>query len=661
MTGKFLYSTGLGTFGGPRRAFYRGGRLRFPGVDEPTASVKIIQRYVLREHVGPFTFAFTALTSLLLLNYVAKQFGNLVGKGLSAGVIGKFLFLSIPFTVAMTLPMSILVATLYAFSRLAAENEISAMKASGVSSARLLVPVLLAAAVVSVGMVAFNDRVLPAANHELRTLQGDIARKKPTFGLREQVINEVSPGQFYLRAGRLEADNLMHDVTIYDLSDANRRRSIYADSGELAFAPNGRDLLLTLHDGFMLVVAKSEPGRLQRLQFSTDYVRVKGVANQLEQTREDSYKSDREMSICELQNEVARYEHEYERSRRELEDALLTVTREALTGIPAPPVELSQQRLMTTLPGTPAPRSNRRSLGRLYCDLMQRARLTRPALPGVVAIAHAGEVGARQGATPVVQDTTRRRIDSARAGVVDTSRPVLDTVPLPSAAPPVAPRTAPPISVDSVLGGAGPSGAPVVAPQSYRAAPSALLGGASEAVRQRMEQANRESNRNAVELHKKFAISVACLIFVLVGAPVALRFPRGGVGLVIGVSLVVFGVYYVGLIAGESLADRDILSPFWAMWSANFLLLGAGILLLMRMGRESATARGGDITELFEVIRGVFRHRRHEATPVSHHAPPREVGPAPPETVAPAATPEAHGAQVPAMEPADDTRGGKTA
>ena len=60
-------------------------------------------------------------------------------------------------------------------------------------------------------------------------------------------------------------------------------------------------------------------------------------------------------------------------------------------------------------------------------------------------------------------------------------------------------------------------------------------------------------NQSAVELHKKFAISVACTVFVLVGAPIALRFPRGGVGLVIGVSLVIFGIYYVGLIAGEAL------------------------------------------------------------------------------------------------------------
>ena len=99
---------------------------------EQIPSVKIIHKYVLREHAGPLVFALSALTSLLLLNYIAKQFGNLVGKGLPWAVIGQFFGLSVPFTLAMTLPMAVLVSTLYAFSRLAAENEVTALKANGV-------------------------------------------------------------------------------------------------------------------------------------------------------------------------------------------------------------------------------------------------------------------------------------------------------------------------------------------------------------------------------------------------------------------------------------------------------------------------------------------------------------------------------------------------
>src|SRR5262245_66116726 len=99
--------------------------------------------YVIREHVGPLMFSLTALTSLLLLNYIAKRFGDLVGKGLGWRVIGEFFMLSVPFTVAMTLPMAVLVSTLYAFSRLAAGNESAALKATGVSRAAVPAPGLL--------------------------------------------------------------------------------------------------------------------------------------------------------------------------------------------------------------------------------------------------------------------------------------------------------------------------------------------------------------------------------------------------------------------------------------------------------------------------------------------------------------------------------------
>jgi lipopolysaccharide export system permease protein len=124
-----------------------------------------------------------------------------------------------------------------------------------------------------------------------------------------------------------------------------------------------------------------------------------------------------------------------------------------------------------------------------------------------------------------------------------------------------------------------------------------------EGAQARLDDDRRTANTYAVEIEKKFALSVACIVFVLLGAPVALRFPRGGVGLVLGVSLGVFALYYIGLIGGEELADRGILSPFWAMWATNVLFTIVGLFLLVRMGKEGATARGGDLGEMVEQLR----------------------------------------------------------
>ena len=85
-----------------------------------------------------------------------------------------------------------------------------------------------------------------------------------------------------------------------------------------------------------------------------------------------------------------------------------------------------------------------------------------------------------------------------------------------------------------------------------------------------------------VEIQKKYALAAACLVLALAGVAIALLFPRGGALLVIGAGCAVFGAYYVLLIAGESLADRLLVSPFVAMWTANALFLAAALLVLWR-------------------------------------------------------------------------------
>ncbi len=263
--------------------------------------MKLLSRYVVREHVGPLLFSLTALTSLLMLQYVARQLANLAGKGLPWRAIAEFFVLSLPFTIAMTLPMAVLVATLYAFGRMAAEHEITAFKASGVRVRALMTPVLFCALLLSLAMVWFNDQVLPAANHRLRILQQNIARTKPTLALRDQVLNQLKE-TFFMKVSRSDAEsNRMWDVVIYDLSKGPERKTIYADSGKFFVAPNGKDMQLQLFDGHAQEFPNADPRRLQRTYFREQTVKVVDVARNFETSESDSYKGDREMSICEMQ------------------------------------------------------------------------------------------------------------------------------------------------------------------------------------------------------------------------------------------------------------------------------------------------------------------------------------------------------------------------
>lgn len=469
--------------------------------------------------MGPFIFASTALTSLMLLQYIAKKFGDLVGKGLPASVIAEFMLLSVPFTVAMTMPMAVLVAVLYSFSRLASENEITAMKASGVAMRALLAPVLLGGFAMSVVMVLFNDQVLPRSNHRLAVLQLDIFRTKPTFALREQVINEIKSGQLYLRAGHLdEGSSRMQEVVIYDLTDPARRRTIYADSGRLAMARNGTDLELVLYHGVIQEVPNNKPSDLNRMFYERTTRRVRNVVSSFQPSETGNVsKGDREMSVCEMQGQLARADY-YARVARH--DLLLA--EHDLKNGPRP---------------APVKPDNPWGLGRAYCALLS---LVVP-----------------------------QRADAQPA-------PPPPSIPAPGAA-----------------AAQWPSAADREHMYTQR----------TQEARHRLEDARRERNRYDVEIQKKFSLAAACVIFVFIGAPIALRFPRGGVGLVIGVSFGVFGLYYVGLIGGETLADKGYLPPWLAMWAANIVLLVVGLLLTARMGRETATNRGGDLGEMVATIK----------------------------------------------------------
>ncbi len=104
----------------------------------------------------------------------------------------------------------------------------------------------------------------------------------------------------------------------------------------------------------------------------------------------------------------------------------------------------------------------------------------------------------------------------------------------------------------------------------------------------RMEESIRdELNSYLVEIHKKYALPVACIVFILIGAPLGVMTRKGGFGVAASISLFFFVVYWAFLIIGEKFADRNIISPFWGMWSANILLTIVGLLLTTKTVQES--------------------------------------------------------------------------
>jgi lipopolysaccharide export system permease protein len=499
--------------------------------------VRLLNRYLLRQLVAPFCFALAALTGFMLISQIAKKFGALVGKGLPWSVITEVFVLSLPFIIAMTLPMAVLLAVLYTFSHLAADNEITAMRANGISVYQILTPVLLWGVCMAAFNLAFVDQVLPRSNARLRSLLIDIGRKKAAFGLREQVINEVPPSKYFIRASRIDAaTGRLRGVTIYDVGGEASRRIIYADSGSMAYAEGQTDLSLRLFNGSIHQYRPAEPTRFQLTYFSVNDIRVKNVYDELQRNTSESIRGDREMSTCEMLEVVREAKKEQVEARRDRTELILRDLRVLLALPPLPPISDSPQD------------STRRG----YCDWLKSVQQL--VLPGTVEAQASAQIQSPKLQSPKLESP---KLQAPPRGKVKLS--------------------------------------------NWSEVATAA---------DRVREADRRADRFAVEVHKKWAISMACITFVIIGIVMALRFPRGGIGLVIGGGLLVFCIHYVGLTAGESLADRGHVAPWLAMWSPNIVLTVLGVLGLLWVSRESGSTRGGDFREMIEGLGHLIRRLR---------------------------------------------------
>jgi len=467
----------------------------------------VLTRYLVRIHIGPFLFALCTITGLIFLNAVAQRVNDLVGKGLPTDVVLEFLLYSLPHTIALSLPMSVLVAVLYAFSDMTSSNEITAMSAGGIRPTHVLGPLLVMGTLGTGVMLYFNDRVLPESNHALKNLLLDIGRKSPTLELREQVVNEIRTGtgsqRYFLTASRIDqGTNTLEDVAIFDANDTRRQRTTYAARGQMAFNESRTDLFLTLYDGVVHEVRSDRHGGFQRVFFDQQIVPLRDVGNELERRLGGSDRSDREMGFALLWENASR-------RRSELDSLKMASRAQGLAAV--------------------------------------RTALALPAAEGDEAFA--------------IQDAGPR------------------------------PRTAGILASD-------------------RTTQQAVMEARSRASRATALQ--QGINRYEVEIHKKLAIAFACLVFTLVGPPLALRFPRGGVGMVVAASTLIFSVYWVGLIAGESLADRRVANPAVTMWMSNVVFALAGLWLVRHMGDAGSTVRGGSsrIGDWWLDTRERFQRRR---------------------------------------------------
>jgi lipopolysaccharide export system permease protein len=128
----------------------------------------------------------------------------------------------------------------------------------------------------------------------------------------------------------------------------------------------------------------------------------------------------------------------------------------------------------------------------------------------------------------------------------------------------------------------------------------------------RLENEEKRQSQYWVEVHKKFSTSFACIVFVLIGAPLGIMARKGGIGTGVIYSIAFFVIYWVSLIGGENLADRLIVSPVFAMWISNVFMGSIGIFLTYRMTRDRYSGDSRLLRILFWLRRFSFGKNQKE-------------------------------------------------
>jgi len=427
----------------------------------------ILWKYILRGHLLPFIFATSVLMFVFLLQFIMKYINDLAGKGLSAGIIVEFIVLNLAWMLVLAVPMAVLVATIMAFGKYSSLRETVAMRSSGISIYSMILPPFIGAILLCLGLIYFNNNVLPDANHRAKILTTDIYRKKPTLTIIPGLFNTA----LYQRAihvrATFETSNDLEGVTLYDFSQPGSLSTVTAVKGRISFTPDYRMLVMDMYDGEIHRSSLGSEQQYRRIRFERYKTYMPTEGFEFQRSSEDQFaRGDREMSAQDMRRRV---------------DSLSQLLIEPRAQV-------------------------QRIFDREIAAILDTAFITNE-------FPQSGHYEA---------SVTKTRMTSAGLN------------------------------------------------SSYNL----------------LNYFGRQIREYEVEIHKKYSIPVACIVFVLIGAPLGMMSRKGTFGVAASLSLGFFVVYWMCLIQGEKLADRGYIEPWLGMWFANILVGTLGIYLTVRTSKE---------------------------------------------------------------------------
>jgi len=268
---------------------------------------KTLFLYLVAEVLPPFFFGLLTFTLLLLIVRIVKMIELVVTRGVPLWEIGKLFSLILPTFLEMTVPMAFLLAILLGLGRLSSDQELLAMKASGVSPGQVLWPVVCLAVLVSMITLFLTLIGRPTANLALKRELYNIAKTRVATALKEKVFNDDFPKILIYVEEIVPPGNTAQGVLIVDKRDKLREDIILGKVAIITTDEETNTLGLRLFDGSIYEREKNRPGfsqtRFNIYDFKLDLDDLVGPIREKEA-------GPKEMPLSELLNAITEKENQ---------------------------------------------------------------------------------------------------------------------------------------------------------------------------------------------------------------------------------------------------------------------------------------------------------------------------------------------------------------
>jgi lipopolysaccharide export system permease protein len=532
--------------------------------------------------LGPFVMTFFIVLFMLLMQFLWRYIDELVGKGLGISIIGELLLYASSGLVPLALPLAILLSSLMTFGNMGEYYELTAIKASGISLRRIMMPIVIITFFISVGAFFFSNNVLPITNLKMRSLRFDVQQMRPEVSITEGVFYN-GLDNYSIRVNKKDpVTNLLYGIKIYDHSGNRGNVDVtIADSGQMKMTADRRNIIITLWNGEKYTEVEEAHRKRDRsfphqlLKFQEQNIIIEMTGFEFSRSNESIFKNSYQMlNVTQLNRAGDSLKSElYIKSRdfnntlnRNIFFKLNNQLQNSPTG--------SRSSDFTTSRNFPTMARDRIALAQASSE--KRNRET--AIPLAEKNHAMANMAARKAAAR--RATTQQRKDM-QSGIAPLSGTIVKTDSVLKFI-----QTKKVENFDSLF-------TSYDLDQRLNIIGSAL-NSISESdylvlsVSTNMGYVTRLLRRHEIEWHRKFTLSIACLIFLFIGAPLGAIIRKGGLGLPTVISTLLFILYYIISLTGEKFARESVLPSIQGMWLSSFVLIIAGVFLTYQASNDSA-------------------------------------------------------------------------